>query len=629
MAVILFLILIINFSFFINIKLNFKQEEAIVIAFFGMLIGIYFLGIFEKLSIMMYVFGFLLVSSVIYNIYSIKIKKVDLKKMITMPSLIYYALIIGTYIFFGKCNFCHYDEFMFWGTNVKFMFSENVLWANKAIDAVHQVYPPITGIVEYLFCKLNNNYSEGMCYVGIISFLFTPTILLFKGYKCNIQNIIKVIVTYLFIYISINFFEFNIANLSVDCTLGILFSILVYYSYVLDYKNKKQIFIMSILCIIMTLKKTNGLLFVAIPIGFLVIEKIVELIKNKEKNTKRFLRQFLPIIIFIFVSIFSYLTWTIYYKVNGKEIDDRHDKNFASEFKLSEFVNTITGKYKNVEPKDIIVFNNFKSALKNQKIGNIKNIYWCILGINLIGIFTIVLKKKKLKNILWLIGLNMGNFIYLMSVLYIFMFVFVQYQGITLMGFERYINTYLLGFLLSVVFIMLEEKNTIPIILTICLGVIMSIKLNWQQYYFNNIEIQSNINSENIIRKVKENERVYIIDNSKDYGAEFNKIRYLIAPRKTNLLYEWNITTQSPSVYYQKNISKEELMDELIDNYDYVYVINVTNQFLAEYRGIFTEDGIEMLKKNILEDDAPEYTSKGVGYLFKIKKVEKILERVK
>ena len=80
MAVILFLILIINFSFFINIKLNFKQEEAIVIAFFGMLIGIYFLGIFEKLSIMMYVLGFLLVSSVIYNIYSIKIKKVDLKK---------------------------------------------------------------------------------------------------------------------------------------------------------------------------------------------------------------------------------------------------------------------------------------------------------------------------------------------------------------------------------------------------------------------------------------------------------------------------------------------------------------------------------------------------------------------
>ena len=157
----------------------------------------------------------------------------------------------------------------------------------------------------------------------------------------------------------------------------------------------------------------------------------------------------------------------------------------------------------------------------------------------------------------------------------------------------------------------------------------MSIKLNWQQYYFNNIEIQSNINSENIIRKVKENERVYIIDNSKDYGAEFNKIRYLIAPRKTNLLYEWNITTQSPSVYYQKNISKEELIDELIDNYDYVYVINVTNQFLAEYRGIFTEDGIEMLKNNILEDDAPEYTSKGVGYLFKIKKVEKILERVK
>ena len=70
-------------------------------------------------------------------------------------------------------------------------------------------------------------------------------------------------------------------------------------------------------------------------------------------------------------------------------------------------------------------------------------------------------------------------------------------------------------------------------------------------------------------------------------------------------------------------------MDELIDNYDYVYVINVTNQFLAEYRGIFTEDGIEMLKNNILEDDAPEYTSKGVGYLFKIKKEEKILERVK
>ena len=96
------------------------------------------------------------------NLYSIITKKVKLKDLITIPSLLYYILVVCIYFGYKNMRFVYYDEFMFWGTNVKLMFSKNALWADSMIDAVHQVYPPFSGVTQYVFCKLNNGFSEGI-----------------------------------------------------------------------------------------------------------------------------------------------------------------------------------------------------------------------------------------------------------------------------------------------------------------------------------------------------------------------------------------------------------------------------------------------------------------------------------
>lgn len=531
------------------------------------------------------------------NLYSIITKKVKLKDLITIPSLLYYILVVCIYFGYKNMRFVYYDEFMFWGTNVKLMFSKNALWADSMIDAVHQVYPPFSGVTQYVFCKLNNGFSEGICYVALIVLMATPLLLIFRKDKSNIKTIAKFFIIYFIYFIAIRVFRYDIINLSVDCLLAVIFSVSIYFAHSMNVNSKKDLLILSLLLVTLTLIKTNGILFAAITVGVIFVTKMVDIIAKRDYKLIK--KLFILVLTLILVALAAYLIWTLYYKLNGKQIDDRHDKNTVAE----------------VKAENETILQNFKKGLQNKIIINKatkSTTYWVLGYINAIAIILIILNKNKVKNLIFLLYINVGFVIYTLSILYVFLFVFIEYQGVTLMGFERYITTYLLAFLLAIVLIASESNKKRNWVVILAVTGLLLLYMDWSNLRYSGKEPILNQKANYINEQTDEKSKIYIIDEKLDYGVDFQKLRYMIVPRQTNLLYEWNISTTDNNIYYQRKIEPQELFKELKDNnYDYVYILNITTQFLDEYKELFKEEDLKILEKNLRKETS-------VGILFKI-----------
>ena len=607
MILFIMLFIILCLSFGIKTSLKIKQEEALVIAVFGMVIITYSLGLLELLWISAYFIGVLVLISLIYVISKIVKKEEKIKELVTLPTIIYVIVMCFIYYNVKDAKFVYYDEFMFWGTNLKTMIYKSCLWASSQVEGIHQIYPPFTAIAEYIFCMFNGEFNEGITYWGLITLMFTAIMPLFKNEKYSIKSLFKLIAIISITYFSITFFTYKITNLSVDCILGVILGVLMYLVY--ESKEQKDYLVITILLISLTLIKTNGILLAGIAIMQLFLKKLIILIQQKDKR-KNIIMHFSIVGILLIVIILTNLIWHLYCTVNGKQLDDRHDKNSLQSINIKEFIDAITLKEDgDIRNKSIV--KEFIDELLNTPITVKKYFNTTIIifiVINCLFIEFTALKKDKNNAIANLLSINIGFVLYMISNLIVFMFVFQKEQGEMLMGFTRYTQTYMLAMTLNLIYCILENINLKTIIIACLSIVLLQNGLGNEEVAvtpinetsINEITIQ---NANDIISNVKETDKVYIIDQKLDAGYEFMVTKFLITPIETNLLYEWNIGNTTEGIFYKIALSEEEFVKKLIDEkYDYIYVISIKGSFLKEYQNIFTEDAKEKLKQIVDKD---------------------------
>ena len=200
------------------------------------------------------------------------------------------------------------------------------------------------------------------------------------------------------------------------------------------------------------------------------------------------------------------------------------------------------------------------------------------------------------------------------------------------MGFERYIQTYMLAMTLNLIYILLKKVNMKTGIIIIGITLIMQNGLN-KLMIDPRLTVRSTIDAKiiedasQINNNVEESKKVYIIDQQEDYGFEFMKTRYLISPRKTNLLYEWNIGKSTEDIYYKLAITETELIDKMIsEEYDYIYIISIKESFLEDYKNIFSDGIKEKLKKIVIDEEFERINSNGI--LLKFNKETRKIENI-
>ena len=599
-------------------KFKFKQESSVTIVFLSSALLLYIAGLFNLMKYAVYAIYILSILSLVYIIYCIIKKKIKIREIFT-PGIIIYIFVVIIMAFMVKDTYYYvWDEFSHWGSNLKAMVQYDLFWSNKIYDGVHVVYTPIAGIVEYFFCKINGGFAEDVSYMAINTFIITLLLPIIKGQKHNVKNYIKLILFWLLIYCSVKLFNFQISSIYIDLLLGILFTLGIILAFRVDGKEDKINLILTL--ILMPLLKDSGLLLLGIILMELFFSKIVLKIIEERKITKQHLKVFGIIVLMLIIPLVFYGTWKIYCGVNGKVLDDRHDKNAISEINIVEYIkgilllNTDNPKYKDIS-------NSFYDALNGLEVaGGTDSRATAVKLVVLLDIFGIILylmnkdekDKKKIETVI--ISLNIGFVLYCLLLLATFMFAFTETEGRALASYSRYMSTYFIAWVIITVGLALNSKikNTIlPIIIAIllCLYPINIANLMDTTSRKNLSGIDDEIRTEaNIIQEnVNLSDKVYIIYQNIGGGYEYHKLRYSISPIITNLMYEWSL---GPKYYdtdiWNLDLTKEEFEKKLIDEeFDYVFIAKIDKQFVDIYGSLinfdFTTQNYEELNNKLLK----------------------------
>ena len=599
-------------------KFKFKQESSVTIVFLSSALLLYIAGLFNLMKYAVYAIYVLSIISFIYIIYCVIKKKIKIREIFT-PGIIIYIFVVMIMAFMVKDTYYYvWDEFSHWGSNLKAMVQYDLFWSNKIYDGVHVVYTPIAGIVEYFFCKINGGFAEDVSYMAINTFIITLLLPIIKCQKHNVKNYIKLILFWLLIYCSVKLLNFQISSIYIDLLLGILFTLGIILAFRVDGKEDKINLILTL--IMMPLLKDSGLLLLGIILMELFFSKIVLKIIEERKITKQHLKVFGIIVLMLIIPLVFYGTWKIYCGVNGKVLDDRHDKNAISEINIVEYIkgilllNTDNPKYKDIS-------NSFYDALNGLEVaGGTDSRATAVKLVVLLDILGIILylmnkneeDKKKIATVI--ISLNIGFVLYCLLLLATFMFAFTETEGRALASYSRYMSTYFIAWVIITLGLASNSKikNTIlPIIIAIllCLYPINIANLMDTTSRKNLSGIDDEIRTEaNIIQEnVNLSDKVYIIYQNIGGGYEYHKLRYSISPIITNLMYEWSL---GPKYYdtdiWNLDLTKEEFEKKLIDeNFDYVFIAKIDKQFVDIYGSLinfdFTTKSYEELNNKLLK----------------------------
>ena len=599
-------------------KFKFKQESSVTIAFIGTTLFLYIAGFIDLMKYAVNVIYIVAILSLVYSIWGLIKKKIKVKEIIT-PGIILYAIVILAMTLIVKGTYyCEWDEFSHWGANLKAMVQYDLFWSNDIYDGVHVVYPPIAGIVEYFFCKINGKFAEDVSYMAINTFIITLLLPICKNEKHNIKGYVKLILFWLTAYCSIILYNFKLCSIYIDLLLGILFALGMFLAFRLDGNEDKTNLLLVI--IVMPLLKDTGLLLLGIILMQLFFNQVLLRIIKERKITKEHWKTFGKIVTLLIVSLAFCGSWKIYCNVNNRVLDDRHDKNAISEIDIEQFIEgVLLLKCENSRCADIP--RNFYNALNtssiigsdNYQIAAIKVlIILDVIGFSLYAIGENEEKKRKILALL--IAFNIGFILYCLLLMATYMFAFTETEGRALASYARYMTTYFIGWTLSIIFTGIENRSKNQIIMAMIFGLLCIYPTN----ITNLIDVSGRkgvsalpeevkIEAEIIKKGVNLDDKVYLVYQNIGGGLNYHMLRYCISPIVTNLMYEWSLGPQ----YYEGdiwnyNITKEEFVEKLIkEQFDYVFIAQIDEQFIKIYGELinydFSKGNFEELNNKLLK----------------------------
>ena len=375
----------------------------------------------------------------------------------------------------------------------------------------------------------------------------------------------------------------------VDYIMALLVAFNLFYSFkIKNNYNKFNILMLLLSSSFLILIKQMGLpLYLMICfylVGSLFIEKKDILKKEKInyfiKNIKRICLFFMLLCIPLLVNY----SWNKYISKFNLE------KQFeVKNIKISELYDVYKGV--NIEEYKSLTMNNFLDAItsKNLTVISLKLNYIYLMIISYVLLY-FSLKKcdfnlRKLIYVTFFLGLIGYTFV----MLNLYVFLFGPFEGPSLASYDRYMATYILIILYFIYFIFIinnEDKLKSKIILTIFLSLILfptnlyDIRPAVRKHQKNAYEIHSDF-----IRKyVKDNDKVFLISQNGSGDSQFY-IKYYVGPITTNL--NNFVFNTNDDIDYNKMYDEIYIND--IKDYDYLYIVNVDENFIEKYGYLFEE----------------------------------------
>lgn len=596
----LFILLAITASYSGIFKKRF--EEVLPTTVLSMTLLMYICSILGSLKIGYYSILVLTILGVGLSLYFIwKDKKEFLMRYLT-PGLLFFVL------FFGFIWWAHrgrlltqWDEFSHWGLTVKNMFALDVLGNQAVATTTFKSYPPAIALFQYFLQKLSGVFIEGNLYRAINVFNIA---LLIPILKCSTWKQPKTFLMLAFtvLVVPLAFYYEFYHTIYVDATLGVIFGYIL-YTYFSQPLSKFNLMNLSLAFTALILTKETG--FGLAAISLLVI--IPDLILNRTE-VKSFIKQNryvnkIMLILPLIAILFAKYSWSLYLKVSQTE-------SYWGEPGVT--LQKVLNLYADDQPayrKQTMI--NFFNAIFTDKIAGFMidiNFVGCLFIFALLGASLVYLTNKKYQTRLkWTVRLIFtGCLIFAASLLSVYLFTYSEGEATGLASLTRYLGTYLTGFFIFLVYMLLEvnslhSKRIKPYLPLACVAfclIFINIKplLNTTilaPYYIDqSVETRRDYyEMEKLLDVVNSTDRVYLITQNNRHGHLTS--RYILTPIHINT-YEYSLgEPYSDTDLYTWNLSVEEWAARLND-YDYVYLHRIDEPFINRYSSLFKEDSVLM-----------------------------------
>lgn len=608
MIYVLFFLIIVNSAFFYALIFNKRFEETLFFSFFVKILILFLSGIIGS-----FLPGYYLILASNIGIFVFNVVKVIKNKKILNDNF----FTLGFYAFFIIYVFLIWvtkdrmaiiwDEFSHWALAVKNMYFLDSLALNDASTIVAKNYLSGSSIFQYFFIKLFGSFNEGIMYFAHDLLLISIILPIFKNFKE--KKWIKSITFYLLIFVILFLPALSYWNLYtslyVDCMLGFAFFGLIYNYYTRDDSKIFNCLLLIANFMFLIFVKDFGILLALLCFAVIIIDELF--IKNKFKFKKIFCNS-MDVLIGFACAVIVKIIWGIILSTHNLT-STGNSSIFSSLFNLIKSVPNWNG-----DSWQYTVIGNFINECYSGKlIYFIFNVSYLIVIIIffLFGYFLYKsVKDKQADNMSykWMtMSLIIGAFCYAFAILLAYLTIFGEYEGVRLASYLRYMNSYAVALIMLAVFFMItkfaKEHYKLDIIL-ILVSLVLIISMDPQSVLNTTIfgrysvlsarsqRVPSVTAGNFIVEKVEKSQRVYLIATNDD-GFSYWKLRYEVAPLKTNIdNLGWSIgQPYSENDLWTKNITVQDWAEILLNNYDYVYLYKIDDEFIELYGDLFITTG--------------------------------------
>lgn len=533
----------------------------------------------------------------IFPIYLI-VKKVPLKEIkdtyLTNGVIAFICLFIFIYLYDLNRMYTRWDELSHWGKMVKEIIRLDSFYTVDASHLlVHKDYPPIFSLMETFYTLISGGFKE--TYLIRCIHLFEGSIIVsslkyFDSKKINV--VIKTLLSLAIFYILTLLFdsEVFINSIYIDYPLAFMVAYILFLIFKNDTLKYNFIIKIGLLLTFILLAKQVSIAFFLMIIFMLLIKMI--LLREKLDIKK------------ILITIFLVLIVPVTFLTSWNKYKDSYNTN--AQFKTSDIHITEVSKIMHNSGENSWqheASTNYLNALFN------KNISSSYLKITFVGTAIVMLlivfivynqtKKKVNKRDIYILlaTIIIGYLGYTLLMYLMYVFNFGPIEGPTIASFDRYMSTYVLICLYTLLFVLFFYKD-IKFRYLLILLVALMITIRPHQYLRlrpdliildNHHYDDSRYAAAKIDRYAKMDDKVFIVDQVEKNGAVFY-INYFSDKVTTNL-----------TNYEMDNVKNNR---EVLEQYDYLYTysLNTSELELHQLYKIYIEgDKIKLAKVDYYE----------------------------
>lgn len=581
---------------------NRKIEEIIPVMVFSTMILVYLSAIIGKISLVFWIVAgaYLLtgLAALGWMVFCAQgknpgvIGKEFIKRYVS-PGFFLYIILAGIVVYAFHTHFItNWDDLNYWAMFPKNIYEINEVPTGRYNCTIFRDYSPMIQFTYYLGFQTIGRFSEPLMFQVNNILLYTAMLPFFTPKEKERKSfyVLKVAVGILFPYVAM--FQ-QLHCLGVDCIMGLMFGYIIYT--VFDRSRQDLFYYIRILVamIVLTLTKSSGIIFVLIA----MVVYIIVGYKEKKRTWISAGMLFTPVIL-------SYFSWKVYCNRRGNT-SYLHQRVFAN-LDLEKFIQ-FPDYGKQVVRDFFVSFVNF--PLNSGRFGFSP----LVILLLIIGLFLLLRWAKKIQKREWavFITLLVGFFIYCIFLLYMYLFVFEQWEALSLSSYDRYMAIYVVGMLYIVVIFLSgavekcrEKYGTYanPYILLI---IIFVATLNYPMLYTHLIPDRYNSKyAEDYQRK-------------NEIAAEFEKLQTnTLEPGQEMIIINKKFTTGDekyaqyaavPAVTDKFSLEdhdiktvKDDLLSRLTDRHTY-YVYFMEGNYSKEYLNILNNmcDGFEIQSGHI------------------------------